>query len=48
MTNHGPSQYASLRGEIKETEPDVCMVGGGEFAGEILPAQPTTFCCKAE
>ena len=48
LTNYGPSQYASLRGEIKETEPDVCLAGGGAFVGEVLPVQPTTFCCKAE
>ncbi|EYF04540.1 Hypothetical protein CAP_4508 [Chondromyces apiculatus DSM 436] len=48
VTNAGPDRYASLRGEIKESEPDVCIASGGEFVGQVLPAEPTTFCCKVE
>ena len=48
MTNPGPPYYASVRAEINESEPDVCLAEGGAFVGEVLPAQPTTFCCKAK
>ncbi|EYF03947.1 PE_PGRS family protein [Chondromyces apiculatus DSM 436] len=46
VTNAGPSRFVSLRGEIKDTEPDVCIPQGGALVGQPLPAQPTTFCCR--
>ncbi|AKT41514.1 uncharacterized protein CMC5_057220 [Chondromyces crocatus] len=41
-----PRDFRGIVAEVRSSEPGQCTPLGGELIGDVVPAEPTTFCCR--